>query len=311
MAEPPLMTLSDDKPDPVFRIYDAKLLIVASLVCALYLVVELAVGGIPQVLLGLFVILVAPGYAICALFFGRGSRLPWTVQVALIVGFSVVIESSVGILYFVGTHGGLTLNLVLGLLAYILTLTATVVQWSRGMALDLSPLAESLRSGVSLPGFSQGQKVAAFSLLAAILLTFGAIGYLSTVHPGGQAILSIAALGPNGTTNTLPTGGNANQTLEVIVEIGNDGTAQSLNLTVTSALSSSNGTPQSTIAWMMPLALGPGSQSSTSVPLAAGASEMIPITFVFANPGAYSVTFTLLAEGSTPPVAVTLGETIR
>ncbi|MFZ1023350.1 MAG: DUF1616 domain-containing protein [Thermoplasmata archaeon] len=311
MAEPSLMTSSAGVPDPVSRIYDAKLLIVASLVCAFYLVVELAVGGLAQVLLGLFVILVAPGYAVGALFFGRGSRLPWTVQVAVIVGLSVVIESSVGILYFVRPHGGLTLNLLLGLLAYTLTLAATVVQWSRGMALDLSPLWERLRSGVTLPGFSRGQRVAAFALFAAILLTFGAIGYLSTVHPGGQPVLSIAAFGPNGTTNTLPTGGNPNQTLEVIVEIGNDGTPQSLNLTVSSALSTSNGTSQATIAWTMPLALGPGSQSSTSVPLAAGEIEMIPITFEFASPGDYTVTFTLLATGSTPPVDVALGETIR
>jgi hypothetical protein len=307
---PPRMPSSVSESSPVFRIYDAKLLIVASLVCALYLVIELSVGGVAQLLLGLFVILVAPGYAVAALLFGRGTRLPWTVHVALIVGLSVIIEASAGILYFVSAHGGLTINLLLGGLAYVLSLTATVVQWSRGMALDLSPVWEKLRRGVALPGFSAGQKVAAFSLFAAILVTFGAIGYLSTVHPEVQPPLSIAVFGPNGTTNTLPTGGSANQTLEVMVEIANDGTAQPLNLSVLSTVTSAPPSPESTIPWTMPLPLGPETLSSTTVFLAAGGSQTISVTFVFASPGDYTVTFTLQASGGPSPVYVSLGETI-
>jgi uncharacterized membrane protein len=304
------MSSSAAEPLPVSRIYDAKLLMLATLLSGGYTVVDLLVGGIPQLLLGLFVILIAPGYAVGALLFGRGSRLPWTVHMALIVGLTVVVEASVGTLYFIGPPAGPALNVFLGAMATTLCLVATLIQTARGVNRDLSPLSEKLRRMAALPGFSSGERVAAYSLFAAILLTFGAIGYLSTVHPGGGPLLSIAVVGPDGTTNTLPTGGRTNQTLQVIVEVGNDGTAQTLNLTVSSALTGGPGGSGSTIPWTMPLTLGSGTQSSDTVTLAAGASTSIPISFEFANPGAYGVTFTLQAPGGSPLVVATLGETI-
>ncbi|MGA8511183.1 MAG: DUF1616 domain-containing protein [Thermoplasmata archaeon] len=291
------------------RIYDAKLLMLATVLSGTYTIVELLVGGVPQLLLGLFVVLVAPGYAVAALLFGRASRLPWTVHFALIVGLTVVIEASVGTLYYFGTPGGQPLNNVLGVMATALCLVATLVQTTRGEVQDLSPISEKFRRWTALPGFSSGQRVAAYSALTAILVIFGAIGVLSTVHPNGGPLLSIAVVGPDGTTTTLPTGGRTNQTLQVIVEVGNDGTPQSLNLTVSSALVGGAG-GSSSIPWTMPLHLDSGTQSSVTVTLAGGASTMIPISFEFANPGGYSVTFTLQAPSGTSPAVAGLGLTI-
>ena len=305
------MATTEVDSDFVSRLYDAKLLFAAAAVCIVYLVVELLVGGPAQVLLGLFVILIAPGYGVAALLFGRGSRFPWGVQVAVIVCLGVVTEASIGVLYFVGAHGTLTLSLLIGVLGYSLCIVASVVQLRRGRLRPLSKVWERIRRAFALPGFTAGQRVAAFALLAAILMTFGTIGYLSTVHPEVQPLLSIAVLGPDGTTTTLPTVVSANQTAAVIVEVGNDGTAQTLNLTVLSELTSSSGSPESIIPWTMPLRLGPAIQSSTAISLAAGASNETTITFAFATPGAYSVTFTLQAPGQSPAVDTVLSETVR
>jgi hypothetical protein len=294
----------------VTRIYDVKALSAATLLCAAYLLVELTVGGVAQLALGLFVILLAPGYAVAALLFGAGSRLPWTVHLAVIAGLAVVVEASAGIIFFAGNHGGLTLNLLLGGLAYFLCLSATLIQWQRGMAQELSPIWGRLRRNLSLPGFSSGQRVAAYSLLAAILLTFGVIGYVSTIHPDGQPVVTIAVFGPNGETSSLPTGGSINETLNVIVQIGNDDTAQLLNLTVLSALTGSSGGPPSIVGWTMPLHLGSDTRTSEAVFLAAGASQTIPISFSFAESGVYTVTLTLEPPGASAPVESTLGETI-
>jgi uncharacterized membrane protein len=305
------MVTSEVDSDFVSQLYDAKLLFAAAIVCIVYLVVELTVGGPAQVLLGLFVLFVAPGYGVASLLFGRGSRFPWPVHIAFIVCLGVVTEVMVGLLYFVGAHGTLTLNLPVGWLGYSLCIAASLVQWRRGKLHPLSPLWGRVRRRFALPGFTAGQRVAAFALLAAILVTLGAIGYLSTVHPEVQPLLSIAVLGPDGTTNTLPTVVSANQTAAVTVEVRNDGTAQTLNLTVLSELTSSSGTPGSIIPWLMPLRLGSAIQSSTAISLAAGASNPITVTFAFATPGEYSVTFTLQAPGQTPPVDAVLSETVR
>jgi uncharacterized membrane protein len=308
-ALPPMPTSESDSFE-ILRIYDAKFLMVATILCGGYTIAALLFGGIVQFVLGLFVVLAAPGYAASALLFGRGSRLPLSVHIALIVGLTVVIEVSVGILYYAGSHGILALNAALGLLATVLCLVATLVQGDRGVALALAPVSGAIRKAVELRGFSSGQRAVAFALFAAILVTFGVIGYLSTIHPDGQPLLSIAALGPDGTTSTLPIGGSPNQTLEVIIAIGNDATAQSLNLSVQSALSGSSESIGSTISWTMPLHLASGTQSSDTFTLAAGATESIPITFLFSVPGDYAVTFTLQAPGGAAPVTVIVGEAI-
>jgi uncharacterized membrane protein len=299
-------------PSPsVSAIYDTKILSLVTLVAAAYLPTALVVGGVPQLLLGLFVLLVAPGYAIAAMLFGISDRFPVSVHAALIVALAVVFDSAVGTVYFVAAPRVPDLALFLGMLTTVLCLAATAIQVVRKRDLDLTPVGGGLRRTFELPGFSRGQKVAAFALLGGILVTFGAIGYLSTIHPEGPPPVSVALLGPDGTTNTLPTGGSTDQVLDVLIVVGNNLSAQSLNLEVASTLTGVPPVPPANIPWSMPLRLGSGTESSTELGLAGGESQTVPVEFVYGASGSYVLTFAVQTLQGATLASATLGMTIR
>ncbi len=249
--------------------------------------------------LGIAVLFFAPGYAVAALLFGKRPLPTLAANFALVVGFSVLVNAVFGtvLLYFaVGP-----LSPLVGLCDAVVCVFGTVVQYGRPAAHG-APWSPRLASYFELPAFSTGQKAAAVALLAAILVTFGAIGYLAAAQPSQSPDLSMTVVGPDGTTSTIPTSGIVNATYTVIVEVQNGATAQSFTLTLNSTLVGANTTNRTVIPWSMPLALAANVTSSEPVSLAGKASEPISVEFDFSTPGDYAISFALSTPTSAVPV---------
>lgn len=275
-------------------IFDSTALVITTVLTLAFVV--LAYYQVPWVLipLGLFVLFVAPGYAVDALLFGQRAVPSLAANIALVVGFSVLFNVVLGtvILLFAITP----LAPLVGLGAAAMCTAATIVQVDRDRAAGAGHRTRRLRSFFELPGFTSPQRVAAYALFVGILFTFAAIGYLSTVQPGKAPDLSLGVVGPDGTTSTLPTSGTVNSTLTVLLDVQNNATTQSLLLSVNSSLVGTNETNWTSIPWAMPLQLAPQVTSSELITLTSGEAESVDVSFQFSTGGDYAVSFSL-----TPP----------
>ncbi len=249
--------------------------------------------------LGIAVLFFAPGYAVAALLFGKRPLPTLAANFALVVGFSVLTNAVFGtlLLYFAVAP----LSPLIGLCDAVVCVFGTVVQYGRPGAHG-APWSPRLASYFELPGFSTGQKATAFALLAAILVTFGAIGYLAAAQPGQSPDLSMTVVGPDGTTSTIPTSGLVNATYTVLVEVQNGATAQSFTLTLNSTLVGANTTNRTVLPWSMPLPLAANVTSAEPLSLAGKASTSISVEFEYSTPGDYSISFALTTSTNAVPV---------
>lgn len=249
--------------------------------------------------LGFFVLFVAPGYAGAALLFGRRPLPSLAANVALVVGLSVLVNVVLGTLFL--AFAVAPLSPLIGLADSVVCIVGTAVQYGRPTA-GGAPWSRQLASYFELPEFSSGQKAAAYALFVAILVTFGAIGYLAAAQPGKSPDLSLTVVGPDGTTATIPTHGLVNATYTVLVDVQNNKTAQSFVLTLNSTLVGANTTNRTVVPWVMPLALAPNVTTSDVLSLGAGGSTSITVEFSFGLGGDYAISVSLAASTSGTPV---------
>ncbi len=278
---------SEDVP----AIYSRTALLGTTLVTLAFVVV--AELQVPWVLLplGLFVLFVAPGYAVVALLFGARTLPSLALNIAMIVGMSVLFNAVVGTLLLY--YAIAPLAPLVGAFAAVVCAAATVVQYQRERWNESRRPGQWLRSVLALPGFTPAQRTAAYALLIGVAVTFGAIGYLSTLQPRSAPDLSLAIVGPGGTTSTLPTSGTVNSTLALIVEVGNNATSQSLVLGVNSTLVGQTGSTRTTVPWTVPLHLAPNVTSSESLSLTSGETDNIQFSFQVDTGGDYAISFFL------------------
>ena len=277
-------------------IFDPGALSVTTLVTILFVVAaELSVSW-ALFPLGLFVLFAAPGYAATALLLGRRPLPSVAVNFALIAGLSVLINVLLGTaLYAFAITPVVPL---IGLADAIICTAGTFVQFRRARTVRPVSGPSWFRSLLALPRFRPSQRAAAYALFAGILVVLGVIGYLSTIVPNPGPDLSLTAVGPDGTSATLPTNGLVNATLTVLVIVQNNATAQSLVLTLNSTLVGSNSTSFTSIPWTMPLLLGPNITTSDPVNLTSGASESIQVQFQFDAGGDYAIGLALTPAAS-------------
>jgi uncharacterized membrane protein len=286
-----------ERPD----LYNVLALLITALLTGAFIVV--AALRLPWILipLGLFVLFVAPGYALAALLFG-GEReitsLP--LNIALIVGFSLVVDVGIGTVALFFSIG--PLSPIVGVEVALLCFIAVFVQFQRRHVLGRKTHTPGFWSWIELPGFTSSQRTTAYVLFVGVLVTFGVIGLLSTLQPSNTPDLSLAVLGPNGTTSTLPSSGSVNSTLGVLLLVQNNATAQSLVLSVNSSLIGGNPAPSTSVPWVLPLQLAPGATSTEVLPLTHGETDSVAVSFQFADRGNYTISFSLTPPQSTVAV---------
>jgi uncharacterized membrane protein len=245
--------------------------------------------------LGLVVLFVAPGYGLVALGVGERPRWPWYLTWILIVGLSVGFNLAIGFVL---------LEFHLGLPGFVLALGALVVD---GAALarfvTTPPMVEDtrfsamVRAQLRLPGFSPGQRAAAYALFLAIVLVFGTVVYIASVHPHQPSDVSFGITNPAGNVTGIPQRQSINSHVEILADIGNNGTTQTWTLVVESSPKAFPGTSFTPVVWAVPIPLGPNVTSSELVPTSANQALTVPVTFSFTQVGDYTVSFLLETAG--------------
>jgi hypothetical protein len=315
-APRPSVPPSPVAPRPGARFYSYGLLCVVVVLLAAYAVVSyVGPHSAVEVPLGLFALLFAPGYAVAAPLFVRQPGLPWTVNLPITVGLSVVINVFVGIaLLEVGTGlstidtaaADLGIALV-GLIAFIARESIEAPSGpSSTVTQDLSGPLRALSQRLRWGGYSRGQRWVGATLLVLILVVFGFIVYVAVAEPHKVQAVSFAIYGPSGTVLSLPSNGTNTSVLAVVLTVTNNATPHGFQLAVLSELVAHPNTPPTTISWSQPLPLGRATESVLAFSLGAGRSTTLPVSFVLFAPGTtpevnsttlryslYTVSFTL------------------
>ncbi len=279
------------------------LLGVAYVVVAWFLpVVELAVP------LGLITLLIAPGYALGALALGFRPRWPWALTFVMVVGLSVAVSVLEGLVLLALGKG--LLPQVFSLVSLALLALALIGRLSTAPSAEAPRFGAFLRREFALPGHSSGQRTAGYALLAAIVAVLIVIVYLASVFPHPYTSVSLGITGPGGTSATLPTTGKVGEILAINATIGNNATAQTLDLVVRSSVVGAPPANYSSVPWALPLSLGPNQTSTEAIPLSAGQLDTVSVSFDFAVRGSYVVEFLLANSGGAVLATVSIPVTI-
>jgi uncharacterized membrane protein len=297
------VSVSSDPASEATALYSAPALLASAALTAGFVLASADHLAWAQAPLGIFVLFFAPGYAGMALLFGKRAIPSYPANFALIVGLSVIFNVTIGVVLLYFSLG--PINSIIGVAGAVLCFLASVAQKARHPTGQSSSATRRIGAVFRFPGFSRGQRAAAYALFAAVLLTFGVIGYIATLQPGNTPDLAMTLVGPDGTTSTLPAEGTVNTSLAVIVEVHNNATAQPFILSVNSSLVGENGTNFTNLPWAMPLHLAPFVTSEESLNLSKGGSESVSISFQFDRTGDYLVSFSLTPPRSATPVRST------
>jgi uncharacterized membrane protein len=272
--------------------------------------------------LGLLTLLFTPGYGIVAIVVGERKRWPWYLTTIVVVGLSVAFNVVIGLLLVDGRFG--ILPLVVAIAALILLFLGCVAQFARTASATDNRFAALVRSEVGLAGFSPAQRIAGYAILIAIVVVIGGLVYVASVNPKEKPDVSFGVTGPEGSSTNLPIGFPTNTSTIFVVDIGNNASYQAWTLQVWSNATkagNSSETPfipapvaNQTIPWSVPLYLGDGTVSNTSLgTLTPNQRLSFNVSLQFNTtltnkPGSftdYTVTFALIPTGSTSPVRVT------
>ena len=302
---------------PEARFYSYGYLAATAALMAVYALVSFfAPHSIIEIPLGLFALLFAPGYALAALLFARQPGLTWIVNLLIVVGLSVVFNVLVGIaLLRVGpglsTWSGALSDLGAALFGLIVFTVREAADTQAGpppaVTQDLAGPLRALRQRLRLVGYSPGQRAAAVTLLALIVVVLGVIVYVAVAQPHEDLAVSFAMYGPAGTVDSLPSSGTNSSVLGVMLTVSNNGTAQGFQILVVSETVAFPHAPLTTIPWSQPLPLGRATESLLAFTLGGGKNTSMPISFELTSAGnstmsftLYTVSFTLESAAGTP-----------
>jgi uncharacterized membrane protein len=315
LTDAPSRQLSGPVPPspPPARFYSYGYLVVTLAVMAVYAAVSFVrPHSILEIPLGLFALLFAPGYALAAPLFARQPGLPWTVNLPITVGLSVVVNVLVGIaLLRVGpglsTRDSAIADLAIvlvGLIMFVAREAAdTEVGSASSMFQDITNPVRDLRQRLRFVGFSGGQRAAAVTLLVLITLVFGFIVYVAVAEPHPGLAVSFGMVGPDGTVASIPSNATNSSTLSVGLTVSNSATAQGFQILVVAETSPRHPSPTN-VSWSLPLPFGRATQSVLAFPLGAGKNTTVPVSFTLVNVGNYvgnyTVTFTLESASGAP-----------
>jgi hypothetical protein len=304
------MARTPDPPPVGPEFYEERWLVIVTVISAIFVGVTLLPRSLGTVLLGAFVLLVAPGFGLGAMLFGGpGRKFSRAANFAMVVGLSVLYNGVVGIILLLWGPG---LNaLILGLAALAPVCLGTLAQSRRRSTAPRFRLRNALAETLRFPGFSSAQRMVLWALLAGTLLVFAAIAYEASVVPAGSGGLSVALTGPDGTTDTLPGSGALNTSFSILLSVRSGDALPAALLTVSSVPVGSTTPPRFTVAWSMPLSLGPGVASSERVAISAGGSISVPVSFNFSQAGSYVVTFSISGTSAGSTVSATLSMMVR
>jgi len=222
-----------------FYAWDLVLIGFFTVLTVVFILTPVLSGTVPRTVLGLFLILFLPGYALIAALFPKMGDLDSVERLALSFGLSIAVTPLVGLLLNY-TSFGIRLDPILLSLSSLTILLVVVAYVRRRFTpsearfrVDFSGFFKSLGAGFS--GESRTGKVLSVILILSILVAVSATVYVIVEPKVGESFTEFYILGPGGMASDYPTNLTSGENGSLIIGIVNHENKQtSYHLVVTS-----------------------------------------------------------------------------
>jgi uncharacterized membrane protein len=203
------------------EIDNRKILIAVVVITLLLFPVAAFTAGPLRIALGLPFALFFPGYALLSALFPRRDNLDSIERLALSFGLSIAIVPLIGLVLNY-TPWGIKLYPILISVSLFIIVTAAVAYFRHWKLPEADRLHFAL--GIHLPhwaGMTKLNKTLSVSLLIAILVAIGCLGYVITTPNQGEKFTEFYILGPGGQAQDYPKEAIAGQPMHLIMGIVN------------------------------------------------------------------------------------------
>ncbi|WP_158301493.1 DUF1616 domain-containing protein [Methanocella paludicola] len=190
---------------------DLKLTIVLAFLALTSIYIPQIKGTALMTILGLFVVVVAPGYALVAALFPGKAAINGNIRIVISLGMSVIITALIGlVLNF--TAWGIRLEPVAISLSYFSIIVALIANMRRLGLNEEDRQSPHIRETISLifgEAFPKevrfSDKVVTFVFLVSMVLSITAIGYVIVFPQNGEKYTEFYILGPDGIAENYTT----------------------------------------------------------------------------------------------------------
>lgn len=218
---------------------DLLLVIILTLLCALFVLEPTLNKTVIRTVLGLLLVLFLPGYALIALLFPKRDDLDTIERLALSFGLSIAVTPLIG-LGLNYTPFGIRLDPILVSLTGVTLLLSAVAYLRRRKTpeedrfrVDFGGFFRGLMEGFQ--GESKTGKILSVILILSIVLAIATTAYIIVKPKEGESFTEFYILGPGGKASDYPTNLTADQEGNVIIGIVNhENKKTSYQLVVTS-----------------------------------------------------------------------------
>ncbi len=203
------------------EIDNRKILIGVVIATLLLFPVVLFTSGALRIALSLPFILFFPGYALLSSLFPRRDSLSGTARIALGVGLSIAVTSLIGLILNY-TPFGIRLYPVLVLITLFILVTSGIA-WYRQRRLPPEECF-SVTLNISLPRWGKMgslDKVLSVSLVVAILVSLGSLGYVIAIPKEGDKFSEFYILNIDGKAENYPEEITLGESAELIIGVVN------------------------------------------------------------------------------------------
>ena len=260
-----------------FYAWDLVLIGFFTVLSVLFILLPVLSGTVPRTVLGLFLVLFLPGYALIAALFPKQGDLDGVERLALSFGLSIAVTPLIG-LALNYTSYGIRLDPILLSLSSLTILLVAVAYLRRRLTasesrflVDFGGFFKSV--GGSFSGESRTGKVLSVILILSILVAVSATVYVVVEPKVGESFTEFYILGPNGMASDYPTNLTSGENGSLLIGIVNhENKKASYHLVVTS---------------------GGVVQMDEVVTLNNQQSLMIPFNFTAGDPGSREMDFNL------------------
>ncbi len=224
----------------LFFAWDLVLVLIFTIITFVFITVPVLSSTVPRTILGLFLIIFIPGYALIAALFPKNGDLSKIERLILSFGSSIVITPIFGLIlnytpYGINLKSGLlvlsSLTVILVFIAYLRRVLITPVNRFK---VDFSGFFKSL--GTELSRESLTGKISSVILILSILLAISATAYvIFEPKPEGESFTQFYILGSGGMLSDYPITLTSGETGNLTIGIVNHENKQTTyNLVVTS-----------------------------------------------------------------------------
>ena len=230
----------EDVPLPERRFFslDLILIIIFTVLCAVFVLVPVLSKTVIRTVLGLFLVLFFPGYALIAALFPKKDDLDSIERLALSFGLSIAITPLIGLVLNYTPYGIRLDPILISLTGVTIILCAVAFLRRRRLPednrflVDFSGFFKGVRE--SFQGESKTGKILSVILVLSIVLAICTTAYIIIKPKEGESFTEFYILGPNGKASDYPTNLTQNQQGNVIIGIVNhENTNTSYHLVVT------------------------------------------------------------------------------